>query len=64
MNLLTPQQIIDELKAATGDGFLNSRVTEWSEGIKGLKSRQIWAQISREALRPVEKITQKIGRFW
>ena len=57
MNLLTPQQIIDELKAATGDGFLNSRVTEWSEGIKGLKSRQIWAQISREALRPaIQKI--------
>lgn len=57
MNLLTPQQIIDELKAATGDGFLDSRITEWSEGLKGLKSHHIWAHVSRDALRPaIQKI--------
>jgi membrane-bound hydrogenase subunit beta len=52
MNILTPPQIIDELKAVAGAGFLASRITEWAEGVKGWKSRQIWVTITRETLRP------------
>jgi len=52
MNLLSPQEIADTLQAAAGDGFVSARVTEWAEGVKGRKSRQVWIHLTREALRP------------
>ncbi|MBP7009637.1 MAG: NADH-quinone oxidoreductase subunit C [Kiritimatiellae bacterium] len=50
MNLLAPQEIADALQAAAGAGFVSARCTEWAEGIKGRKSRQVWLKIAREAL--------------
>ena len=55
MNLLAPQQIADVLQAAAGAGFVSARCTEWAEGIKGRKSRQVWLKIAREALIPTLK---------
>jgi len=52
MNLLSPQEIADVMKTAAGEGFQSARCTEWSEGVKGLKSHQVWINLSREALRP------------
>ena len=52
MNLLTPQQIADAIQAAAGAGFQSARCTEWAEGAKGRKSRQVWLHITREALLP------------
>ena len=57
MNILTPQQIVDELQAAAGAGLLEATIKEWAEGVKGWKSRQIWIKVAREALRPaIQKI--------
>lgn len=59
MNVLAPQQIVDELKSAVGAGFLDASIKEWAEGVKGWKSRQIWVKITREALRPaIRKIIE------
>ena len=55
MKILTPEQIADEIKGATGAGFLESRYTEWPEGMKGFKSRQIWIKVDRESLRAAVK---------
>jgi len=52
MNLLAPQEIIDAIQARVGDGFLSARCTEWAEGVKGLKSHQVWIKLTREALIP------------
>lgn len=52
MNLLTPQQIAEALQAAAGAGFVSARCTEWAEGVKGRKSRQVWLRIARESLIP------------
>lgn len=52
MNLLTPQEIIDAIQARVGDGFISARCTEWAEGVKGRKSKQVWIKLSREALIP------------
>lgn len=52
MNLLTPQQIAEAIHARIGDGFLSARCTEWAEGAKGLKSKQVWIQLTRESLVP------------
>ena len=52
MNLLAPQQIADVLQAAAGAGFVSARCTEWAEGVKGRKSKQVWLKIAREALIP------------
>ena len=57
MNILTPQQIVDEIQAAAGAGLLEATIKEWAEGVKGWKSRQIWIKVAREALRPaIQKI--------
>ena len=59
MNILPPQQIVDELKSATGAGFLDASLKEWAEGVKGWKSRQIWIKVARESLRPaIRKIIE------
>lgn len=50
MNLLAPQEIADLLQAAAGDGFQSARCTEWAEGAKGRKSRQVWVRLARESL--------------
>ena len=55
MNLLTPQEIADVLQAAAGAGFVSARCTEWAEGVKGRKSRQVWLKIARESLVPTLK---------
>ena len=52
MNLLSPQEIADALRAAAGDGFKSSRCAEWAEGVKGNKSRQVWIALSRDSLLP------------
>ena len=52
MNLLSPQQIADVLQAAAGAGFVSARCTEWAEGVKGRKSKQVWLKIARESLIP------------
>ena len=52
MNLLPPQEIADLLQAAAGPGFQSARCTEWAEGVKGRKSKQVWLKIAREALLP------------
>ena len=59
MNLLTPQEIADALQAAAGSGFHSARCTEWAEGAKGLKSKQVWIKLTREALVPaLQRLTQ------
>ena len=55
MNLLAPQEIADALQAAAGAGFVSARCTEWAEGVKGRKSRQVWLKIARESLLPALK---------
>ena len=55
MNLLSPQQIADVLQAAAGPGFVSARCTEWAEGVKGRKSKQVWLKIARESLIPALK---------
>ena len=50
MNLLAPQEIAEVLQAAAGAGFVSARCTEWAEGIKGRKSKQVWLKIARESL--------------
>ena len=52
MNLLSAQQIADVLQAAAGAGFVSARCTEWAEGVKGRKSKQVWLKIARESLIP------------
>ena len=52
MNLLTPQEIAEVLQAAAGAGFVSARCTEWAEGVKGRKSKQVWLKIARESLIP------------
>jgi len=52
MNILTPQELADMMKEAAGDGFHSARCTEWAEGVKGLTSKQVWVNLSRESLRP------------
>jgi membrane-bound hydrogenase subunit beta len=52
MNLLAPQEIADVLQAAAGAGFVSARCTEWAEGVKGRKSRQVWVKLARESLLP------------
>ena len=52
MNLLSPQQIADAIQAAAGAGFQSARCTEWAEGAKGRKSKQVWIKLSRESLIP------------
>ncbi len=52
MNILTPQELADVMKEAAGDGFQSARCTEWAEGVKGLTSKQVWVNLSRESLRP------------
>ena len=52
MNLLAPQEIADALQAAAGPGFVSARCTEWAEGAKGRKSRQVWIKLARESLIP------------
>ena len=59
MNLLSPQEIADLLQAASGAGFQSARCTEWAEGTKGRKSKQVWLRIAREALIPtLERLVQ------
>ena len=59
MNLLPPQEIADLLQAAAGAGFESARCTEWAEGVKGRKSKQVWLRIAREALVPtLERLVQ------
>ena len=59
MNLLAPQEIADALQAAAGAGFQSARCTEWAEGAKGRKSRQVWVKLAREALLPaLQRLTQ------
>lgn len=55
MNLLTPQQIAEVLQTAAGAGFVSARCTEWAEGVKGRKSKQVWLKIARESLIPTLK---------
>ena len=50
MNLLSPQEIAEVLQAAAGAGFVSARCTEWAEGVKGRKSKQVWLKIARESL--------------
>ena len=50
MNLLSPPQIAEVLQAAAGAGFVSARCTEWAEGVKGRKSKQVWLKIARESL--------------
>ena len=52
MNLLSPQEIADVLQAAAGAGFVSARCTEWAEGVKGRKSKQVWVKLARESLLP------------
>jgi membrane-bound hydrogenase subunit beta len=52
MKILEPQIIADLLKEAAAGGFLEARCTEWAEGVKGRKSRQVWIRLDRNALRP------------
>jgi len=52
MNILTPQELADVMKEAAGNGFLTARCTEWAEGVKGLTSKQVWVNLTRESLRP------------
>ncbi|OGV43537.1 MAG: NADH dehydrogenase [Lentisphaerae bacterium GWF2_57_35] len=53
--MLAPQEIVDVLKEAAGDAFKEARCTEWAEGVKGNKSRQVWIRLDRKALRPALK---------
>ena len=55
MNLLSPQEIAEVLQAAAGAGFVSARCTEWAEGAKGRKSKQVWLKIARESLVPTLK---------
>lgn len=55
MNLLSPQEIAEVLQAAAGAGFVSARCTEWAEGVKGRKSKQVWLKIARESLVPTLK---------
>ena len=55
MNLLSPQEIAEVLQAAAGAGFVSARCTEWAEGVKGRKSKQVWLKIARESLIPTLK---------
>ena len=55
MNLLSPQEIAEVLQAAAGAGFVSARCTEWAEGVKGRKSKQVWLKIARESLIPALK---------
>ena len=50
--LLTPQEIADAIRAVCGDKLLEARVTEWPEGTKKNKSRQVWLRMDRTMLRP------------
>lgn len=52
MNLLTPQEIADAMESAAGEAFLSSRCTEWTEGVKGRTSRQVWVSMDNTGLRP------------
>lgn len=50
--LCTPAEIADALRTACGDQIQDVRLTEWAEGVRQVKSRQIWVRLERAALRP------------
>jgi membrane-bound hydrogenase subunit beta len=52
MNLLSPQEIADLMQAAAGPGFKAARCTEWAEGVKARKSKQVWITMDKTGLRP------------
>ncbi len=59
MNILTPQEIVEVMKAAAGAGFKEAHCTEWAEGLKARKSKQVWIRLARESLRPaIQRLVQ------
>ncbi len=48
--LLTPEAIVEQFKAALGDGLQASRVVERAEGLKTLKSQEIWLTLDKDLL--------------
>jgi len=48
--LLTPEAIVEQFKAALGDGLQASRVVERAEGLKTMKSQEIWLTLDKDLL--------------
>ena len=48
--LLTPEQIIAEFQALLGEGLQFSRTAERGEGLKTLKSREVWLTLDKDLL--------------
>ena len=48
--LLTPEAIVEQFKAALGDGLQASRVVEPAEGLKTMKSQEIWLTLDKDLL--------------
>ncbi len=49
-NLLTPEAIVEQFKTALGDGLQASRVVERAEGLKTMKSQEIWLTLDKDLL--------------
>jgi len=48
--LLTPEQIIAEFQALLGEGLQSSRTAVHAEGLKTLKSREVWLTLDKDLL--------------
>ena len=48
--LLTPEAIVEQFKAALGDGLQASRVVEPAEGLKTMKSQEVWLTLDKDLL--------------
>jgi membrane-bound hydrogenase subunit beta len=51
VTVLSPEQVVERLRAACGERVLDVRLTEWAEGATRRVSRQIWIRLERQALR-------------
>jgi len=58
--LLTPEAIVDQFKAALGDGLQASRVVERAEGLKTMKSQEIWITLDKDLLHDAVKLLETI----
>lgn len=48
--LLPPEEIVAEFQALLGEGLQASRITERAEGLKTLKSQEVWLTIDKDLL--------------
>ncbi|MFH0878872.1 MAG: NADH-quinone oxidoreductase subunit C [Lentisphaerota bacterium] len=53
--ILSPQEVADAIKSVCGERLAEVRLTEWAEGVKKNKSRQVWLRMDRDCLRPALK---------